>query len=176
MERDLQASAGRYAETSTLTSGKSNLSYSMTNWLPLTLLRVCLGLDMLTHGIPKLLNTPHGTMTDPINALTNVIGNVLHFPVPGFFALLITILESFGAVSLVLGFATRPIAAIMFVELLFASYVHAPVWPWVDRGMEMAMMLAAISVYVAFRGGGPLSVDGRLNWRNSLFSPTGNWR
>jgi len=128
------------------------------------LLRVTFALIMLTHGLPKILGLPHGTMADPMGATTQAIANVLHLPAPAVFAGLVAMLESFGAVLLLLGIQTRIVAALMVVEMLVAAYVHAPAFSWVDRGMEMPVLMGLVALFFALRGGGPLSVDRRLGW------------
>jgi putative oxidoreductase len=128
------------------------------------LLRVGAALIMLTHGLPKVLGLPHGTMADPMGGTTQAIANVLHLPAPAVFAALVALLESVGAVMLALGIQTRVVAALMTIEMVVAAYVHAPTFAWIDRGMEMPLLMGLVTLFFALRGSGPLSVDRRLGW------------
>jgi putative oxidoreductase len=132
------------------------------------MLRVSFALIMLTHGLPKLLGVPHGTMADPLGVTTKVIGSVLHLPAPGVLAFLIALLETVGASMLAFGIQTRLVATLMTIELAVACYVHAPVFAWADRGMEMPLLMGVVALYFALRGGGPFSVDRRLGWEGPL--------
>jgi len=132
------------------------------------MLRVSFALIMLTHGLPKILGMPHGTMADPMAVTTKVIGTVLHLPAPGVLAFLVALLESVGAVMLALGIQTRLVATLMVIELAVACYVHAPVFAWTDRGMEMPLLMGVVALYFALRGGGPFSVDERLGWEGPV--------
>src|SRR5687768_3941172 len=41
------------------------------------LLRIAFGLTIVTHGVPKLTGSAHGSMADPLAGSINLIGNVL---------------------------------------------------------------------------------------------------
>lgn len=130
------------------------------------LLRIGYAAIMLTHGLPKVLGMPHGAMKDPMAVVTSVMEKVFHLPAPGFFALLVAALESAGALMLALGIQTRLVAAAFVVEMIGAAYVHAPTWPWSERGMEMPALMGLVALYMVFRGGGPYSVDQRIGWKS----------
>ena len=63
------------------------------------LLRVWLGLTILTHGVPKLLGLPHGGSPDAYANLVQVIGGKLHLPGADALAMLVTPVETLGALS-----------------------------------------------------------------------------
>ncbi len=63
------------------------------------LLRVGFGLVTLTHGIPKLLGLPHGSMTDALGGATRMIETDLGLPFAPQLAIGITALETVGAVA-----------------------------------------------------------------------------
>lgn len=147
---------------------------AMASWLGLAaheglgyvLLRAGYAAIMLTHGLPKVLGIPHGAMKDPMAVVTGVMEKVFHLPAPGFFALLVAALESAGALMLALGIQTRLVAAAFVIEMVGAAYVHAPTWPWSERGMEMPALMGLVALYMVFRGGGPYSIDQRIGWKN----------
>ena len=127
------------------------------------LVRVWLGLTILTHGVPKLLRLPHGGSPDAYANLVQVIGGKLHLPGAGALAMLVTFVETLGALLLVLGLGTRVVAATLAVELLVVSLgVHWPKWEWTEGGMEYPLLMAAVAGYLALRGGGAFSIDARL--------------
>ena len=78
------------------------LAQFYTRGEPITyaLLRIAFGLSILTHGIPKLLGMPHGSMADPMAGTTNLIGNVLGLPFAPQLAIFVALLETFGAIAL----------------------------------------------------------------------------
>ncbi|PTQ07430.1 DoxX family protein [Sphingomonas oleivorans] len=123
------------------------------------LLRFAFGLTMLTHGLPKLLGMPHGSMTDPMAGSIRLIDNVLHLPFAPMLALLVALLETLGGLMVAIGLLTRPLAAMMAVQMIFISLALGPTWPWIDRGIEYPVMLGFIALLIALRGGGPASLD-----------------
>ncbi|GAB3380803.1 hypothetical protein [Azotobacter armeniacus] len=50
----------------------------------------------MSHGLPKLLGTSHGSMGDPMAASISLIRIVLHLPAPAVFALCVALLEGIG--------------------------------------------------------------------------------
>jgi putative oxidoreductase len=127
--------------------------------LSYVLLRVVLGITLVTHGLPKLLGTSHGSMADPMAGSIRLIEQVMHLPAAPLFAWLVTLLESVGGLLLALGLGTRPIAALFAVEMLGIAYALGPTWPWIDRGIEYPVILFALSLHLAMRGGGRFSFD-----------------
>ncbi len=122
-------------------------------------LRACLGIVMLSHGLPKLLRTSHGSMADPMAASIRLIETVLHLPFPEVFALLVALLEGVGGVLLALGLGTRALAAAMAVQMAAIAYILGPNWPWIDRGIEYPVLMLVLFLYIAFRGAGRYSLD-----------------
>ncbi|NNJ15817.1 DoxX family protein [Pseudomonas putida CSV86] len=122
-------------------------------------LRACLGIVMLSHGLPKLLRTSHGSMADPMAASIRLIETVLHLPFPEVFALLVALLEGVGGVLLALGLGTRALAAAMAVQMAAIAYILGPNWPWIDRGIEYPVLMLVLFLYIVFRGGGRYSLD-----------------
>ncbi|OLF56474.1 DoxX family protein [Pseudomonas chlororaphis] len=136
--------------------------YQVGEPLAYALLRVCYGAIMITHGLPKLLGRPHGSMADPMAASINLIQNVLHLPAPALIALFVALLEGLGGLLLALGLGTRLIVAMMGVQMLTIAGLLGPTWPWIDQGMEYPLLLAFLSLYILFRGAGRYSLDHTL--------------
>ncbi|MBA1273319.1 DoxX family protein [Stutzerimonas azotifigens] len=130
--------------------------------LAYALLRVTYGLVMVTHGLPKLLGSAHGSMGDPMAASTRLIEQVLHLPFPSAFALMVALLEGIGGLMLAAGLATRVLAALMAIQMLAIVYILAPTWAWIDRGIEYPLLMLSLSLYIALRGPGFHSLDRRL--------------
>ncbi|KAA0180950.1 DoxX family protein [Cupriavidus gilardii] len=129
------------------------------------LLRVVFGIVMMTHGLPKLLGTSHGSMADPMAGATRLIDEVLHLPGAPVLAWLVAVLETFGGAMLVAGAWTRPLAALMTVQMIAICYIHRQHFAWIDRGMEYPLVLLAVVLLIAARGGGAWSVDAALQAR-----------
>lgn len=125
-------------------------------------LRIAFGLTMVTHGLPKLLGSSHGSMADPMAGSTGLIRNVLGLPFAEELAMLVTLLETFGGLALAAGLATRLIAVMFTIEMIAISVALGPTWPWIDRGIEYPVMLGFTALLFAFTGGGRLSLDRRL--------------
>ncbi|KAB7767082.1 DoxX family protein [Xanthomonas maliensis] len=127
-------------------------------------LRVMFGAVLVTHGLPKLLGTSHGSMADPMAGSIHLIENVMQLPAAPLLAMLVTLLETIGGVLLAAGVGTRLIALAVAVEMLGISYALGPTWPWIDRGIEYPVLMLFLAAYIAAHGGGRWSLD-RLIWR-----------
>jgi putative oxidoreductase len=125
------------------------------------LLRVGFGLTLMTHGVPKLLGTSHGSMADPMAASTNLIANVLHLPGAPLIAWLVALLEGVGGLMLAAGLVPRLVAPLVLVQMLVICYLLGPTYPWIDRGIEYPVVLALLAFYIACKGSGRGSLDAR---------------
>lgn len=54
--------------------------YARGRTVSYVLLRICFALTIVTHSLPKLLDRPPGSMTDPFGGSAILIGNVLGLP------------------------------------------------------------------------------------------------
>lgn len=142
------------------------LAQFYTRGEPITyaLLRIAFGLSILTHGIPKLLGMPHGSMADPMAGTTNLIGNVLGLPFAPQLAIFVALLETFGAIAIAMGFGTRLLGLVFTVQMIVICFAIGPTYPWIDRGIEYPIMLGFVSLLFVIRGGGRYSVDRRLGF------------
>ena len=123
------------------------------------LLRAVFGIVLITHGLPKLLRTSHGSMADPMAGSINLIENALHLPAAPVLAMLVALLEGVGGMLLAIGFGTRVVAAMVAVQMLAICFALGPTWPWIDRGIEYPFLMLFLAVFIAFHGGGRWSLD-----------------
>ena len=127
----------------------------MSYWV----LRFSFGVVLLTHGVPKALGIPHGSMADPMTSSITLIQDVMHLPAAPVLAYLVMLLETVGAVMLMAGIATRVIALAFAVEMAGICYALGPTWPWIDRGIEYPVLMLFLALHVAARGGECYSLD-----------------
>ncbi len=78
-----------------------------------------------------------------------------------FFAVLVGATEFFGGLFLALGFLTRPAAvAITILMAVAVLNIHlANGFFWTGGGYEYPLLWGLVSLALAFRGGGELSID-----------------
>lgn len=137
---------------------------------PLTylLLRSALGAILLTHGLPKLVGGGHGSMADPMAASLRLIETVMELPFAPQLAFLVMLLETAGALMLLLGIGTRLVAALFSLEMLGICLALGPTWAWIDRGIEYPVLLGMLAIYIVARGAGRYSVDAWWSNRGRL--------
>ncbi|WP_371421051.1 DoxX family protein [Tardiphaga sp.] len=116
----------------------------------LSLLRFVTGLLFLQYGLAKLFKWPPVPMFEKVElfSLYGAAGS----------------LELIGGILLVLGLFTRPVAFIVAGEMAFAYFMgHAPrgFFPILNNG-SLAIMFCFTFLYLAFAGGGPISLDAML--------------
>jgi putative oxidoreductase len=117
--------------------------------LTLTSLRVIPALLYIQHGVQKTFGLLGGFgqpgATAPLFSLMGLAG----------------ILESFGGLLFFLGLFTRPVALVLFCEMMIAyGKAHAPqgFWPLLNHG-ELALLYGIIFLFFAAHGPGPMSLD-----------------
>jgi putative oxidoreductase len=108
-------------------------------------LRVGAGLLFLQHGLSKVFGLLGGT-AQPLASLFGVAGLV----------------ELVGSVLLIIGFLTRPVAAVLMLEMCVAYATHMSQGPWpIQNDGEEALLYAIIFAFLAAHGAGRASVDNR---------------
>ena len=130
------------------------------NWVePLTwpLIRLTVGLMILPHGIPKLMD---GVAVTAARALTKR-GIEPAEPL----AVVLIILETVGGLCVALGLFTRFFAAAITIEMCVIVYQFLPKFGWTAPGYEYTLMWGLIMFAIALRGGGPYSLDRKLGWQ-----------
>jgi len=114
----------------------------------LAILRIAAGVAFTLHGTQKLFGFPQ--MDQPSPELFSLLG-------------LAGVLEAFGGPLVALGFFTRPVAAVLCVEMAIAyAMVHLPqgIYPMLNGG-EPALLFGIIFLYLSVAGGGAWSLDRR---------------
>lgn len=159
--REIEAKTTRSHRLASPRAALSRLS-AWTAPMSYALLRVVFGTVLVTHGLPKLLRTSHGSMADPMAGSIHLIEDVMHLPAAPMLAMLVTLLETIGGVMLAVGLGTRLIALGVTVEMIGISYALGPTWPWIDRGIEYPVLMSFLALYIAAQGGGRWSLDGLI--------------
>jgi putative oxidoreductase len=138
------------------------------NWL---LLRVALGIVMLGHGLQKAFGLFGGFgWNDTIGYFTGTVG------LPAWLSAFIILIESLGAVLLIIGLAGRINAALMAIVMAGAFFVdHLPngfFMNWFGNhkgeGYEFDILFWAIALIVTINGSGKFSVDRWLTTRSTI--------
>ncbi len=139
--------------------------FQTTNEISPLILRIMLGIVVFPHGAQKLF----GWLGGPGFAQTMTYF-VDYLGLPGPIGFLVIILESFGAVLLIFGLATRLLAVsyvILALGIIFSSHLeHGFFMNWLGNqsgeGYEYFLLWIGISLSLVLSGGGAFSLDGRL--------------
>jgi len=127
-----------------------------------TLLRVLLGLVLFPHGAQKLLGWFGGYGFDgTMGFLTGTVG------LPWILAFLVILIEFFGALLLIAGFATRIVAVgviSLFTGIVFTSHLQNGFFMnWggsqAGEGFEYHLLAIGIALALLISGAGKWSVD-----------------
>jgi putative oxidoreductase len=121
------------------------------------ILRLALGITFFVHGRDKLKN-PAG--------FAGFLRQI-HVPAPLVNAWIVALLETVGAVLLILGVATRVLALGLAIDMIVAlATVRIGKAPFASGpqggGWEFEFLLLAISVALVFTGAGPFAIDRAL--------------
>jgi len=114
----------------------------------LGVLRIVVGLLFLTHGTQKLLGLPPSP--------------IMHFPAAvGTQLWTAGLIETIGAVAIILGVFTRVVAFALCGEMAYAYFTqHFPRGPIpLLNGGELAVLYCFIYLYLVFAGAGAFSID-----------------
>jgi putative oxidoreductase len=110
-------------------------------------LRIVSGFLFLFHGLQKLFGM-YGGSVQPVGTLPWIAGAI----------------ELAGGLLILVGLFTSVVAFICSGEMAAAYFMaHFPkgVWP-IENGGELAALYCFVFLFIAARGGGPLSVDGMI--------------
>lgn len=116
------------------------------------ILRIIAGALFCMHGMPKLFGWFGG--------MGEAGGSAPLFSLMG----LAGVLEVFGGLLILLGLFTRPVAAILGLEMIIAYFIaHMPRGPvpYLNGG-ELALLYMGVWIFLAGNGAGPVSVDRRM--------------
>lgn len=114
-------------------------------------LRVALGLIFITTGFGKLFGTPG------IGGFSQMLTGI-GFPAATFFAVLVGVVEFFGAIALFLGLYTRYVSALLAVILVVAIVLVKAAQGW-GSGLFLDLGLLGAAVSLMFSGSKTLCVD-----------------
>ena len=123
----------------------------------LAICRIALATSMTYHGLEKLLPPPHGTETGVMAGLHYFADFVVSLGMPAWLAYVSVFTEFLGGLLLMVGLFTRPVAALIVVNMMVALItVNA------RHGLsssEYTLSLIAIALALMVSGGGSWSLD-----------------
>jgi putative oxidoreductase len=138
-----------------------NQSAKVLDWA-VVILRLGIGATFIMNGYPKLFPSGPGEFA---GLLQN-----LGFPGPVFFAYVVSILEFFGGIAMILGLFVRYVGALMVIEMVVTSarvkmprgvsFVFSK-----GTGWELDFLLLVIALALVLLGAGAISVDAALTSR-----------
>jgi len=120
------------------------------------LLRVVTGAMLIAHGCPRLMAGPAAVAAGAMARRGIESAYVV--------ACIAIFLELVGAVCIIIGFLTRPMALLLVIEFVIIVYSHLTMGGWGvgGGGAEFAFLWLIALIYILIRGGGPYSVDAKL--------------
>jgi putative oxidoreductase len=141
------------------------LATDSNNWTAL-IVRLTLGIVIFPHGAQKLLGWFGGYgFNGTMGFLTGGVG------LPWIIALLVILIEFFGSLFLIAGFATRLAALgmlINFIGIVYTSHLtNGFFMNWSNtagtgQGFEYHLLVIGMSIALLIAGGGKASVDSTL--------------
>jgi putative oxidoreductase len=112
--------------------------------------RIALGAIFVAHGWPKI--------KDLAKTIAFVKGT--GWPGGAAFAVLFSLLEFFGGISLIVGFLTRPVAILFVLEMIATTvFSQTKLKKKFVLGYELDVAYAAFALVLAFLGPGVWSLD-----------------
>jgi len=137
-----------------------NLFSPFHDW-GLLILRLAMGIIFIVHGWPKL------NPNSPMKGAAGFGGFLkqMGVPLPGFFAWVVALLETAGALLFILGLGTRLLAVGFAVNMLVAIFVakrgfmKVPFSAQQATGWEFDFALLAGALALLFTGAGSLALD-----------------
>ncbi len=116
----------------------------------LLVIRIALGAIFIIHGFPKLFRT-YGQFAGYLKTL--------RVPFPGFMALVVGVVETFGGIAVILGVLTQWAGLLIAINMLVASILVRRKFV---GGWEFDFMLFATAVALVLVGAGSISIDAIL--------------
>ncbi len=134
--------------------------YDKVSDLALPLVRVTAGLVLVPHGAQKLFGWFGGGGLEGTAGFFGKIG----LEPASFWAVVVGCNELIGGALLALGLFTRPVAAAVTIQMIFAiTLVHLKNgFFWTASGIEYPLMWGLVAFAFVLRGGGAYSIDARI--------------
>lgn len=123
--------------------------------LGIALVRIIIGITFFAHGYQKLF----------IMGISGIQGGFtkMGVPMPTVTAVLVTFLEFFGGIGLVIGLLTRLIALGLTIDMLGAmAFVHFANGFFLPTGYEFVLLLMVASLSLVVGGPGRFAVDNMI--------------
>jgi len=137
-----------------------NIFSPYSDW-GLLILRLATGIIFLVHGWPKL--NPNSPMKGPAGFGGSL--KQMGVPLPILFGWLVALLETAGAILLILGLGTRILAVLFAIDMLVATFavktrvMKVGFTAQQATGWEFDFALLAISLALLFTGAGSIALD-----------------
>jgi putative oxidoreductase len=156
---------------------KKLLATNPNNWAAL-FARLALGITIFPHGAQKLLGWFGGY---GFNGTMGFLTGQAHLP--WIIAVLVILIESIGALFLIVGFATRLAAfatIVNFLGILFTSainngfFMNWSVEANKKEGIEYFILLFGLALVALIAGGGTASVDSAIAKSDTVIIKKGN--
>lgn len=119
-------------------------------------MRVVVGIVFVMHGGQKLFVFKMAGVTGMMTSLS--------IPMPGFFAVVVSLVEFLGGIALILGIATRVAAVLLAINMTVAILkVHMPHGFFAQGGgYEFPLTLLAANICLALSGAGAASLESAM--------------
>ncbi len=120
-------------------------------WGPL-FIRIALGTIFLVHGSQKLFGVFGGPGISGFAGYLSETG----VPIPILFSLIVTLVEFFGGIAILVGFITRWAALLISIDMVAAIVlVHSSKGFFIDKGgVEFALANLFMALFLLFTGAG----------------------
>ena len=121
--------------------------FMFSDW-GLTILRVVLGIVIVAHGWPKLMDLRR----------TEEDMDMMGFKPGALWGTIVALMESVGGLFLIVGLFTQAVGVLLFVEFVIVLFTVKSQDNLVG-GFELELLIMAIALTLAVMGGGVYGVD-----------------
>lgn len=143
---------------------KNKLFNTTNDWVGFVT-RLTIGIVLFPHGAQKMLGMFGGY---GFNGTMGFFTDTMHLP--WIIAFLVIIIEFFGSIALIAGFASRIWSAaiiVLFIGIIFTSHTeHGFFMNWQGtqkgEGYEYALLVIGLSLATLIHGSGKFSVDEKI--------------